>query len=314
MIKVALLMGGPSPEHEVSLKTGAIIAQTLDRTRYDVQEIVIPKNGEWEIPHGIDVAFIAMHGVYGEDGAVQSLLEEKRIPYTGSGASASALAMDKLKSLEVFARNGLNVAPHAVITKIDYEAKREEIVERIKEFGFPCVVKPVQCGSSVGISILDNDSGLKKALEQGFAYGPSLLIERYIKGREFTCGVLEENGNPRALPPTEIIPGEASFFNYEAKYTPGATREITPPEDVTPDLIEKIQHAALRAHEAIGCSAMSRTDMIFSDNTLYILEINTIPGMTETSLYPQAAAAAGIPFSLLLDKVINAAFRKTQLS
>jgi D-alanine-D-alanine ligase len=300
-IQVALLMGGPSPEYDVSLATGKVVSDALDRSKYDVQEIVIPKDGNWQVPHNIDVAFIAMHGAYGEDGTVQQLLEDHGIAYTGSGVAASSLAMDKVRSSELFTQHGLLVPDYLVVG-------REDTRPASQPFGYPVVVKPTSSGSSVGVTIVKEEKDLSDALAFAFLHGDRVMIQKHISGTEVTCGILDE-GTPIALPPTEIVPKGAQFFDYGAKYTPGASEEITPAR-FSMDVLYKIQTAALKAHEALGCSHLSRTDMIVTGGDVYVLETNTIPGMTKTSLFPQAAAVAGIPFPELLDRLIEVAIKE----
>lgn len=291
-IRIATLIGGPSAEHEVSLKTGKMIVANLDRTKYRAKPIVISKAGKWpiaimQLKRNFDLVFIAMHGEYGEDGQVQALLEKARIPFTGSGSRASALGMDKIAAAEAFKKAGLLVpgAPTAL----------------------PIVVKPADRGSSVGVSIVRAMADLPEAIANALRYSKRLLVQQFIAGRELTCGILEIKGVPTPLPPTEIIPVDAPFFDFAAKYTKGGSREITPP-NLPAETITEVQRAALAAHRAIGARGMSRTDMILAPTgELFVLEINTIPGMTATSLLPQAAAAAGITFPQLLDHIIAAA-------
>lgn len=293
-LRIAVFVGGPSAEHEVSLKTGAMILEHLDPERYEVRRVFINKRGRWSVPLKklkglIDVAFIAIHGEYGEDGTLQALLEEAHIPFTGSGSTASRLGMDKIVAGELFTKAGLTMPP--VPTK------------------FPVVVKPSDRGSSVGVTIAKNTGELLPAIQNALHTSPRVMFQQYIVGREVTCGVLEINGRAVTLPPTEIIPVASSFFDFKAKYAPGGSREITPP-NLPNDTIKRIQRVALTAHRAIGCRGMSRTDTILdARGNIFVLEINTIPGMTKTSLLPQAAAAAGISFPKLLDYIIASALR-----
>jgi len=296
-IRIAVLMGGPSAEHEVSLKSGRMVLKFLDKKKYEVKPIVISKAGRWPIRLSklkkiFDVAFIAMHGEYGEDGTIQSILEKYKIPYTGSDAKASRLGIDKTKALKLFKKAGLNIP-----------ARTEEP---------PLVVKPADRGSSVGASVVLDIKKLPSAIKLAKKFSNKILIERYIKGRELTCGVIEITRQARhkrliALPPTEIIPKDSDFFDYCVKYTMGAAEEITPPKNLSKQLIKKIQAAALKAHQAINARGLSRSDFILDkNNKLFILEINTIPGLTKTSLLPQQAKAAGINFPKLLDIIIDA--------
>ncbi len=291
-IKVAILVGGPSSEHEISLRSGAQVLKNLDANKYAAKIFRIGKSGRWPVTpkylkNNFNVAFIAMHGEYGEDGQIQSILEKSKISFTGSGAVASQLGMDKAKSAEVFKSAGLFTPSRP--TK------------------FPIVVKPADRGSSVGVHIAKNDVELGGAVRDALKHSPSILIQECVKGREFTCGVLEKDGEPFALLPTEIIPKTSPFFDYRAKYTTGASLEITPPK-LPKSKIEAIRKIALTTHQAIGARGVSRTDMILGkDGRFYVLEINTIPGLTPTSLLPQQAKAVGIEFAELLDIIIGCA-------
>lgn len=323
-MNLIVLSGGPSPEHEVSLNTGKMVLASLDKKKYNVRPAIITKEREWKFQQGdkqivldtaqaipelrkADAVFVAMHGTFGEDGRIQGLLEFLQIPYTGSGVLASALAMDKLKAIEIFSRSGLKVPQNINFSATDWQKnKKNIIVSVLKNIKIPCVIKPVDSGSSVGVAMVKEKTALEKAIENSLKCGRRVMAEQFIKGDEVTCGVIEESGKPRALPPTQIIPKTAEFFDYQAKYTAGASEEITPAK-LPKKIIQEIQANALKAHHALGCRGMSRTDMIVSKNGIYILEINTIPGMTKTSLLPQAAAAAGISFPELLDKIIRAA-------
>lgn len=298
-VRVALLMGGPSAEHDVSLATGRVISAALDRSRYEVSEIRIPKSGEWTVPTDVDVAFIAMHGAYGEDGTVQQLLEDHGIPYTGSGVAASRLAMDKIRSSELFSGGGLLVPEFVGISLGKTLAS--------SPFGYPVVVKPSSSGSSVGVTIVRNEEQFPAAIAVAYAHGDHVMVQKYVQGIEVTCGVLDVEA-PVALPPTQIIPRGSQFFDYGAKYTPGASEEVTPAR-LPEHMIRHIQETALAAHAILGCSHLSRTDMIVAGENVYVLETNTIPGMTETSLFPQAAAVAGVPFPRLLNWLISAALK-----
>lgn len=293
-LRVAVLSGGPSPEHDISLATGKVITRALDRTKYDVREVVIPRTGPW-LPDATgrafaDVAFLALHGRFGEDGTIQGLLDFAQIPYTGSGVLASALAMDKVRASALLATHRFDV-PHEYSSHDDIQ--------------FPCVVKPSAAGSSVGISIVRDPNDLDRAISHAREFDNVVIIQEYIQGSELTCAVLDEGDNkPRALAPTEIIPKSSEFFDYTAKYTRGGSEEVTPARQPA-DIITRLQDAAVRAHTILGCRGLSRSDFILRDNVLYFLELNTMPGMTETSLYPQAAAAVGLSFPDLLDRIIQ---------
>lgn len=305
-----MLMGGPSHEYEVSLNTGKNICANLDTKKYIISSLIIPKNGKWRMPRTEpDVAFIAIHGTYGEDGTIQKLLEEARIPYTGSGVLASALGMDKPRSCAIFRKAGLNVPRFTVLSRSDLDSNCHRGPTSI--VSWPKVVKPANHGSSVGVHIIKNNKELHAGIIDAFRYSGRVMIQKFIKGRELTCGVLEKNNKLFLLPPTEIIPKLGFFYDYKSKYANGGSEHITPPPGLSGHMVSIVQKAAQRAHKVIGCSGMSRSDFILGkDGKLYILEINTIPGMTSTSLLPEAAKSVGITFPKLLDILIVNALRK----
>ena len=310
-LKIAVLMGGPSSEHEVSLSSGRQVSRNLDRNKYEVKEIVIPKNGKFSLPSAIDAAFVAMHGPFGEDGVIQGFLETKGIKYTGSGILASALAMNKLKTLEIFEKHGLLTPKRIVLNQDEWRKRKKDLTAKAEKFlGYPLVVKPCRAGSSVGVFLVKNKNSLTAAANKSLKNDTLILLEEFIKGKEVTCGVLDEgNGqNAFALPPLEIIPKKAEFYDYASKYTSGGSDHFVP--KLPTKIIKNIQDTALKAHNILGCSGMSRTDMIIREGKIYVLETNTIPGMTPTSLLPQAAALAGISFPELLDKIITAAINR----
>lgn len=293
-IRVAVLMGGPSSEHEVSLKTGEQIIKNLDKSKFEILPVKIEKNGNWPISipalkKRIDAVFIALHGEYGEDGQLQSLLEIFHIPYTGSGSMASALAMDKHK------------------TAVILEANKILTPKIFKKPRLPLVVKPANLGSSVGVSIVRAVAELEPAIQNALRHSPSILLQKYVKGRELACGVLEINKVPIALLPTEIIPKKSDFFDYASKYEVGGAEEITPP-DLPKEVIKLIQQTALKVHAIFGCSGLSRIDFILGEKgKLYVLELNTLPGLTETSLFPQQVKKMGLDFPRLLEIIIDSA-------
>lgn len=308
-IKVAVIMGGPSSEYEVSLASGENVLSVMDRGKYDPVPIIIGKDGVWPMPieeliGKIDLAFLAVHGEYGEDGHLQMLLENLGIPYTGTGPRGSALGMNKSAAAKVFRARGLLV-PEAI--DIPRHSRWADIET---PFGFPVVVKPMDRGSSVGVNVVRNERELTDALCTAFDFSKHARIERYISGRELTCGVIEDERGDIPLPPTEIIPKKAYFFDYHSKYAPDASKEVTPahlPSDVT----KAVQHAALIAHSSVDGKGVTRTDMILgNDGRLYVLEINTLPGLTKTSLIPQQCAASGISLPMLIDKIIADALRR----
>ena len=301
-LTVALLSGGISSEREVSINSGNQVFEALDKDKYDVVRYD-PKD---DIPKlvsdagKIDVALIILHGPYGEDGTVQGLLDLLGIPYQGSGVLGSAAAMNKLVAKHLYRQAGLMVPEFAVVEK----KQQSQASDYVEWLGLPSVIKPIEGGSSVGMSIVRAEGELKEALDTAFEYDRRVLIEAFIDGVEITCGVLG-NDPPEALPLIEIIPNpDYEFFDYEAKYTPGATQEICPAR-IDADLTAKAQEYAKKAHEALSCKGYSRTDMIIKDGEIFVLETNTIPGMTPTSLFPQAAAESGYSFSAMLDRLIE---------
>lgn len=301
-LTLALLSGGISSERDVSIASGNQVYEALDREKYSVMRYD-PKTDLPQLVKDaskIDVALIILHGPYGEDGTVQGLLDLLGIPYQGSGVLGSAIGMNKLVSKQLYEKAGLPVAPYITFKQsdtIDYK----DCIERL---GLPMVVKPVTSGSSIGLSIVKSEDSLQEAFGKAFAQDDDVMVEAYIKGIELTGGVIG-NENLDALPIIEIIPGEGyEFFDYEAKYTPGATREICPAR-IDDAMTEKAQSYAKMAHRALFCEGYSRTDMILRNQEIYVLETNTIPGMTPTSLFPQAAGAVGITFSQMLDRLIE---------
>jgi len=264
------------------------------------------KDIQFGLKNKIDLAFIAMHGEYGEDGQIQSLLETFNIPYTGSGPLTSALAMNKGRSSILFADNKFNVPKSLMLQKKDPHIE----FATAENFRCPIVIKPANRGSSIGISIAQKKADIKYAIQKALRHSDQIIAQQHIKGREVTCGVLEINQAPIALLPTEIIPNSSNFFDYYSKYNSKGSTEITPP-DLPEKVIRQIQSAALSAHKILGCSGISRTDMILNKGgKVYILETNTLPGLTKTSLLPQQAQKMGIEFPKLLEIIIKNALDK----
>lgn len=301
-LTVALLSGGISSEREISLKSGDQVYDALDKEKYTIVRYD-PKTDLARLVSDapqIDVALIILHGPYGEDGTIQGLLDLLNIPYQGSGVLGSAVAMDKVISKQLYEISGLPIPAYSTVKRSD-DAIPEELAEKI---GLPLVVKPVNAGSSVGITIVESKAVIKEAMESAFEHDSTILIEAFIPGVELTAGVI---GNEvlNALPIIEILPDRAfDFFDYKAKYTAGATQEICPAR-IDAALTEKAKTYAKIAHRALSCRGYSRTDMILNNEEIYVLETNTIPGMTATSLFPQAAEVAGISFSEVLDQLIE---------
>jgi D-alanine-D-alanine ligase len=301
-LNIALLSGGKSSERQVSLKGGDQVFDALDKEKYKVTRY----DPKFDIDRlvqdasEIDMALIILHGPYGEDGTIQGLLDLLDIPYQGAGVLGSALAMNKLAAKQIYEQSGLRVTPYMVKQRKD-SVKPGEYIEK---FGLPLVVKPVQGGSSIGMSLVKEESSFQKAFEKAFDYDETVLVEKYIGGIELTGGIIG-NDTLEALPVVEIIPDKRyDFFDYDAKYTSGATQEICPAR-IDASISQKVQEYSKMAHRALFCRGYSRTDFILEGKDLYLLETNTIPGMTQTSLLPLAAKAAGISFTQLLDKLIK---------
>jgi D-alanine-D-alanine ligase len=301
-LNLALLSGGISSERDVSINSGDQVYEALDKEKYNIYRYD-PKTDLKRLvadASRIDAALIILHGPYGEDGTVQGLLDLLQIPYQGSGVLGSALAMNKLASKKLYEKAGIPIPPYIVLengSRIDVDACKEK-------FGFPMVLKPVVGGSSVGMSIVRSKDDFQPAMDIAVAEDNTVLIEAYVQGIELTAGVIG-NQQLEALPIIEIVPDDAhEFFDYEAKYTAGVTQEICPAR-IDEKMTKKAQTYAKMAHQALFCKGYSRTDMILKDREMFVLETNTIPGMTATSLLPQAANAAGISFSQLLDRLIE---------
>lgn len=297
--KIGVLMGGMSVEREVSIKSGEAISSSLDRLGYRQKPIDVDTDIAITLRReGIEVAFIALHGRYGEDGTIQGLLDVMQIPYTGSGVLASAMGMDKITSRQIFLAQGLSVPPHLVLSE---EEGPSFDPDRLP-FSFPVVVKPASEGSSVGVTIVPERKGLEDGLKEAFRYGPRILIEKFISGKEVHVGILEE----RALGAIEIRP-KTKFYDYTAKYVAGMSEHLYP-APLPPGLYEKVLAWGLRAHRALGCSGYSRVDLLIdNEKNLYLLEVNTLPGMTETSLMPEMARGAGVDFDTLVEKILATA-------
>ncbi len=298
-IKIAVLMGGISAEREISLNSGRAAAAAMRSAGCRVEEVDV-RDRQLDLPAGTDVAFIALHGVWGEDGAVQSLLEKRGVPFTGSGAEACRLALDKVAAKEVFRKAGLAVARDVVIRGRD-DLKRA----RTYPFGFPRVVKPSREGSSIGVRIVRREEEMEDALREAMKSDDLVLVEEFIEGRELTVGVFRS----AALSVVEIRP-KHGWYDYANKYTKAATEYLVP-APIEEALRERVQREALEAHRALGCRDMSRADFrLDAGGKTYLLEVNTIPGMTETSLLPKSAAAAGITFPNLCLGLVEEALKR----
>lgn len=291
--RIGILAGGPSSEREISLKSGKAVFDGLESLGLEVVFLDVTEEAFTSSvkDSGIDLAFIALHGRFGEDGTVQRMLEEEGIPYTGSGPVSSSLALDKVLSKEKFAEEGLRVPKHVTVSSV------EELND--KEVPFPSAVKPRHEGSSMGLSIAHSVEELPRAVETALEFDEEVLIEEYIPGREITVGVLAEE----ALPVVEIK-SSGGIYDFESKYTSSETRYIVPAE-LTQQECRLAQETGLRAHTSLGCKGFSRVDMRLTDSgEIFILEVNTIPGLTERSLLPMAAKEEGVNFPDLCIKML----------
>lgn len=297
-LHITVMLGGPSAEREVSLRTGAAVAQSLRGLGHQVDELD-PKKPGWKLPAGTEVVFLALHGTYGEDGTVQAELEKLGVPYTGCGVEASRLAFDKVLTKQRCLDTGVPTAPFAV-----FMAPNEPMPSHLQP---PLVIKPVRQGSSVGLQFVDTKEQWPKALREALAHDTEVLAEERIMGRETTVGIL----GGEVLPVVEVRPKEGSY-DYTNKYTAGRTEYLCPaPFDEA--TTQRIQAAALGAFNAIGGRDYARVDVMVRENGApVVLEVNTLPGMTETSLLPKAAAAAGMTYSDLCQRMVELALVRKQ--
>ncbi|HYE22415.1 MAG TPA: D-alanine--D-alanine ligase [Verrucomicrobiae bacterium] len=322
-LTIGLIFGGTSHEREVSLSTGKTVAKNLNKAKYEVLPIEISQSGKWLTEsetikqissgsiaknelvvfspqkHKIDLAFLALHGKGGEDGVIQGMLESMNIKYTGSGVSASAIAMDKAKNKILVSSKGVTVCRHRLVNKDNFNNLNNENLDNQK-----VVVKPNKQGSSFGVSIISGKENILNAIKDALLYDDEVMVEDFIEGREFTVPVLG-NEKPSALPVIEIRPKKSHFFDYKSKYEDGGAEEIVPAK-ISEDLRKDLQKISLQVHSILGCKGVTRSDFIVDKlNNIYFLEINTIPGMTPTSLVPKSALAFGMSFQELLDKIIE---------
>ena len=315
-IRVGVLRGGPSSEYDVSLKTGAAVMSALDERGYDVRDIFIDREGKWnfrgsakepcDILCHIDVAFLALHGEYGEDGSVQRLLDQFAIPYTGSRALPSAFAMNKAYTKRAVEKFGIRTPRYRTLdVSTDI---REQILGILRDFALPVIVKPARCGSSVGLTLAESEEMLSEGIRKAFEYGRQVLIEEYINGREATCGVIDRfrGEGVYSLLPVEIIPDHSGrLFDYESKYS-GKSKEICP-GNFTAEESSELQRIARAVHEGMDLSDYSRSDFIISPKGIYFLEVNTLPGLTPESLLPKSLTAVGSSLPDFLEHVVGLA-------
>lgn len=307
--KVAVLMGGVSAEREVSLKTGEAVLDALLKLGYKAKGIDADRKvAKVLLKEAPEAVFIALHGRFGEDGTIQGMLELLEIPYCGSGVLASALAMDKIMSKKIFRQEDIPVAIDIPCCADDFKNNRNDVIERVaKNVPLPLIVKPSREGSTIGVTIVKRKEDIGEALDTAFHHDNNVLAEQFIEGKLVTVALIGRE--PKPLPVIEVVP-KSGFYDYEAKYTSGMTEYICParlPEDISAQLKE----IAVQAHNSLDCEDVSRVDMILSDeNEVFVLEVNTIPGMTETSLVPKAARAHGLDFPELVDEILSGAYLK----
>ena len=317
MARVAVIQGGPSSEAAVSRVSARAVGDALSAAGHAPTLLELGHALPGELAHGAyEAVFPVVHGALGEDGCLQGLLEILDLPYVGSGVLASATAMDKHRSKQLFQRDGLPLADDVLARRGDDPLAAA--VRARSLLGRGVVVKPVTQGSALGVTVLSaaaTDDDVARALENAFQYDDLVLIERFIAGRELTCGVTDVDalGGARALPPTEILPDTAVFYDFQAKYGTGGSRHVCPAQ-LPPGLSDRIQAIALTAHRLLGCRDLSRADFVLGEGpdegTLVLLEVNTMPGMTSTSLYPEAMAQAGISFTQMCDAFVMAALAR----
>ncbi len=293
-LNIAVLYGGPSSEREISMKSGTAVINALNNLGIKNIPVVVNKDLDWIDrikKSGADFVFIALHGRFGEDGTVQSILDFLKIPYSGSGVVASAVSMNKLKAKEIFVANNIPTPKWAVLSKN---------VLTPPKLKYPVVVKPVSEGSAIGVSIAKNRKDIKPSLKKAFRYGDKAMLEEYVDGTEITVAILGR----KALPVIEIVP-RGKFYDFRSKYQIGMSDHIIPAR--IPEKVLKVsQKIAMKTFDALGCRAFGRADMkVSTKNKIYVLELNTIPGMTQTSLLPEAAKAAGMSFDKLILEMIK---------
>jgi len=331
-------MGGDAPEREISLRSGRAVARALAKNGHEVwaadisyqhekslpTNILPPPNTEnlflcspLTLPHWLealrpDVVFPILHGGYGEDGTLQAMLELLHIPYASPPPLACQLAMNKVQFKRVLIAEGIPTPLHCVVERNNFERDYEGSIDYVEQtVGYPCVVKPSSQGSTIGASVVNRADrcALREALAEAFHYDPEALVERKIVGREITVAVLGSGENTRALPVIEIVPKTGDFFDFTTKYTPGMAEHRIPPS-ISEDAQKRAQEIAVKVHNLLGCRAVTRTDMMVdSDENIFVLELNAVPGMTEISLVPEAAKVAGISFEALMEILLEEALQ-----
>jgi D-alanine-D-alanine ligase len=320
--RVAVLAGGRSSEHEVSLASGASVAEGLRTAGHAVTEIHIGRDGVWRrdgepvtvalgsgLP-GIDVVFPVLHGPFGEDGTVQGLLECLDMPYVGAGVLASALCMNKVLFKQLMAEQAIPQVDYRAVDEVAHAADPETTRRAVAELGYPVFVKPARLGSSVGIAKVNEPGELPAALQTAFAHDSLVIVEAFAAGREVECSVLG-NGDPIASEPGEILlaAGEGGWYDYQAKYTEGGMRLVVPAR-VEPEVRDRIRALAVRAFAASGCQGLARVDFFVIGSDVLVNELNTMPGFTPTSVYSSLFVASGIEYPELLDRLVSLALER----
>ncbi|MBU8907210.1 D-alanine--D-alanine ligase family protein [Desertibacillus haloalkaliphilus] len=307
-MKIAVLYGGTSAEREVSLSSGKGVIKALENNGHEVVGIDFHPDRLADLVTlaDVDIVYIALHGRFGEDGRIQGFLDMLGVPYVGSGVLGSALAMDKAKSKTFFATAGIRTAKEMVVHKYNYDQN----VFKNSSLPYPVVVKPNQEGSTIGLTIAQNNGELTKGIENAFQYDETVLVEEFIKGKEVTVAVMGDKGNEQSLPVIEIVPKNA-YYDYESKYAPGMSEHIVPAQ-LDEKVTQLLQQHAVLAHQALGCDIYSRVDFIIptDGSEPVILEVNTLPGMTPTSLYPDAAREIGLSYDEMVEKLVQLSLKK----
>ncbi len=313
MTTVAILYGGPSDEHEVSILSAKNVLENIDRSLFNVIEVYITKDLTFQIDwvnysedgcmiellkRKVEVVFPLLHGAYGEDGLLQKKLEERKIAFVGSSSRVSAVTINKKKTNEILEEEGFLIPKSYLVHKERYS----------HECSYPVIVKPVDQGSSLGLFKFNHEEEYHDSLQKIFKDREHMLVQEFVEGREFTCGVIENHNEIISFVPTEVVVTQGDMFDYVAKYTVGGCKEITP-ADIDETLTKRIQETSKRCHSVLGCKSVSRTDMILKGDDLFVLEINTMPGMTKTSFIPAQAEASGYTVSSLISLLIQSALR-----
>ncbi len=341
-IRVAVVFGGRSSEHAISCVTAGGVLAAIDRDRYEVLPVGITRDGRWvrvpaerslaiaggtlpEVPgdaeeidlqrtlDGVDVVLPLLHGPYGEDGTIQGLLELAGVRYVGAGVLASAAGMDKAFMKLIWQAQGLPVGPYVIVPDREWRLERARKLDEIKQLGWPVFVKPARAGSSMGISRVTREEELVPAIEAAREHDPKLIVEAGVEGLEVECGVLEglaDGPNEASLPAEIVMLGRHDFYDFETKYLDGTSR-LEIPANLPPEVVERLRETAVRAFDALDCEGLARVDFFVTpEHDLVLNEINTMPGFTPTSAFPQMWAATGVDYPALVDRLIQTALNR----